>query len=65
MRLVQLTGDNIEELWNFPDGTGDEEIEGWYREYEDDDEFDTFNEFMDEKYPSVGCERVFVDEIYL
>ncbi len=68
-RLIQLMGDNIEELWNFPDEVTDEQIETWCKEYlnqdSEDEYYDSLDEFMDKKYPEVDCNRVFVDEIYL
>lgn len=72
MRLVQLMGDNVEELWHFPDETTDEQIEQLYKDYlateEDDDspDFDSFEEYLDSlgEWAAV-TERVFVDEIYV
>ena len=70
MRLVQLLGDGIEELWNFSEGTTDEKIKEWYTAwmyYEDPEEKEplTFDEWMDKFHDQVYCERVFVDEIYV
>ncbi len=64
MRLVQLLGDSIEELWEFPDKTGDLLIVEWYKEYIASD-YDLFDEFMEDKYPGIECNRKFVDEIYI
>lgn len=68
MRLIQLMGENVEELWNFPDETTDEQIKSWYKEYEDDTcehNEENFESFMENRYPELDCERLFVDEIYV
>jgi len=65
MRLVQLLGDGIEELYNFPDDVTDEEIKTLYSEYLRMDEYETFEEYLDEYAPQVQGERLFVDEIYV
>lgn len=74
MRLVQLLGDGIEELWEFPDDVTDEEIQKLYKEWEwftaeeslkDNNKYTTFEEYLDEYAPQVQGERKFVDEIYV
>lgn len=66
MRLVQLTsnGDDIG-LYNFPTSTSDERIEELYKEYSNQEEFEDFEEFLENKYSHGVVERVFVDEIYV
>ena len=65
MRLVQLLGDGIEELYSFPDDVTDEEIKTLYNEYLEMDEYETFEEYLEEYAPQVQGERLFVDEIYV
>lgn len=62
MRLIQLLGDGIEELWEFASGVQDHEIQKLYKEYEKS-EFESFEEFIEENYSNLNCNRVFVDEI--
>jgi hypothetical protein len=68
MRLVQILGENVEELWYFPDEISNEQLKSWYIEYEEDT-FDhneeCFEDFMGNKYPEIECNRAFVDEIYV
>lgn len=74
MRLVQLLGDGIEELYNFPDDVTDEQIQKLYRDWiwfaaeesiKNGDEYYTFEEYLDKYAPQVQGERLFVDEIYV
>lgn len=65
IRLVQILGDGVEELWNFDSSYSDEEIVFWYQDWTDRPEFDTFDDYMEEVNPGVFCQRVFVDEIYV
>jgi len=74
MRLIQLIGDGLEELWNFPDDVTDEEIIKLYREWnsftaeeglKDNNEYTTFEEYLDEYAPQMQAERIYVDEIYI
>lgn len=64
MRLVQLLGDGIEELYNVPDEITDEKIEELWTEYKNS-EFEEFEEFLNENYIDLFIERMFVDEIYV
>ena len=65
MRLIQLLGEGIEELWEFPNDVTDEDIQKLYKEYEDNDEYDLFEEYLDEYAPQMQGERKFVDEVYV
>jgi len=65
MRLVQLIGYGVDELWEFTINTPAIDIETWYKEYEKDDDYDLFEEYMEDNYPNIKCRRVFVDEIYV
>lgn len=65
MRLIQLMGDNIEELWEFPDGITDEQIEDMCEKYLESDDHDSLEEFMEQEHPEIKATRVFVDEIYV
>lgn len=64
-RLVQLLGDLTEELWYFPLEIKDEDIQMFYKMYEEQEDIDMFEEYMEENHPDIDCERVFVDEIYI
>lgn len=74
MRLIQLMGDGIEELYHFPDDVTNEEIKKLYKEWEqftaeesirDNGEYSTFEEYLDEYAPQMQSIRLFVDEIYV
>lgn len=66
MRLIQLMGDNVEELWEFPSTVEDSEIEFWYEDFNKrETEFDSFEIYMEEVNPSIECMRRFVDNIYV
>lgn len=65
MRLIQLLGDGVEELWEFEDDIGDGDIEGYYKEYLDYEASESFEDFMELFHPEVECGRKFVDEIYI
>lgn len=71
MRIVQILDDGFEALYKFNDDVTDKQIKLYYNEFTesqvlDDEYFDTFEDFMEEKYPAFGCERFFVDsEIYI
>ena len=64
-RLVQLLGDGIEELWYFPEDVTDEQIQKIYKDWENNDDYDSFEEYLEEYIPQMDAERVFVDEIYV
>ena len=63
MRLIQLMGDGIEELYNFDDEITDEQIQEWYKQYQDSDS-ESFEEFLNDVC-LIDADRVFVDEIYV
>jgi len=68
MRLVQILGENVEELWYFPDEISNDQLKSWYEEYEEntfDHNEESFEDFMGNKYSEIECNRVFVDEIYV
>jgi hypothetical protein len=68
MRLVQILGENVEELWYFPDEISNDQLKSWYEEYEEntfDHNEESFEDFMENKYSEIECNRVFVDEIYV
>lgn len=62
MRLVQLLGDGVEELWEFVDDITDEQIKEMWKSYEESD-LDSFEEWAQSN--TVEGERLFVDEIYV
>jgi len=65
MRVVQIFTDGYEGLYQFNDVISDEQIKGYWDEYVRS-EYDNFEEFMNETYPDIHCERFFVDsEIYI
>lgn len=64
MRLIQLIGDNIEELYNFDDGVTDSMIKEWYKRYQDQEYIDSFEEYLN-NIEFIDADRVFVDEIYV
>lgn len=64
MRLVQILGECIEELWEFDEDIKDEQITEFYKEYQES-EYELFDEFMEEQHPEVQAERKFVDEVYI
>lgn len=72
MRYIQLLGDDIEELYTFPNDVTDEEIQKLYKEWEwftanesfkDNNEYTTFEEYLEEYVPQMNAERIFVDQI--
>lgn len=66
MRLIQLLGEGIEELWEFPDDITDEEIKEVYKTYQNHPDYEeSFEEYLEEYNPQMQGERKFVDEIYI
>jgi len=65
MRLVQILGDDVEELYSVGKDITDEDIVAMWEEYQRTPLMDSFDEFIEEEYPSLEMERVFVDEIYV
>lgn len=68
MKVVQIFDDNFEGLFKFKDSITDEHIKKTYNEYleEQDEYFDTYEDFMEAIYPHYECERFYVDsEIYI
>lgn len=67
MRLVQILGEGIEELYNVPDGVDDEQIKTAYTEYYWNNSYDdnNFEEAWNNDNPLFEIERVYVDEIYI
>lgn len=62
MRTVQILDDGFEALYKFHSEVTDKQIKLYYKEFlESGKYFDSFEDFMDEKYPAFGCERFFVD----
>ena len=73
-RLVQLLGDGFEELWYFPEETTDQEIQKLYSDWlkfdmenwdKEENEIQTFEDYVDHIGIQKEAERVFVDEIYV
>ncbi len=64
MRLVQLLGEGVEELWEFPDDFTDNQIKESYTDYKNS-EYDSFEEYIDNYNPQLGGIRKFVDEVYV
>ena len=62
MRLVQLLGDGIEELWEFVDDVTDEQIIEMYARYELSGA-ESFEEWIESN--TIEGIRVFVNEIYV
>lgn len=62
MRLVQLLGDGIEELYQVNSLIDDEAIKSYWSQFKDS-EYESFEEFMNEEFPSVDIERMFMDII--
>ena len=74
MRLIQLKGYDIEELYEFPNEITDEEIVKLYKDWiwfdaeesiKEEVESYTFEEYLENIRPEIGATRLFVDEIYL
>lgn len=74
MRLIQLIGDGIEELYYFPDDIEDDEIIALYKKWEwftseeslkEEGEYSDFEDYLAVTTPEMKVERVFVDEIYV
>lgn len=63
-RLIQIMADGIEELWQFPFKMDIDTIISFWKEYEKSD-FDSFEDYMEEKYPNVECTRVFTEIIFV
>lgn len=67
-KLIQLLGENVEELWLVPVTTSNSQFKAWYEEYENntfDHNEESFENFMENQYPESDCERVYVEEIYV
>lgn len=72
-RMVQLLGDGFEELWYFPQETTDEQIQKLYSDWlkfdlennEEENEIQTFEDYIDHIGTWEEAERVFIDEIYV
>lgn len=71
MRTVQILDDGFEALYKFNNEVTDKQIKLYYKEFLESEilhgeYFDSFEDFMEEKYPAFGCERFFVDsEIFI
>ena len=71
MRTVQILDDGFEALYKFNNEVTDKQIKLYYKEFLESgilygEYFDGFEDFMEEKYPTFGCERFFVDsEIFI
>jgi len=65
MRIIQILGDDIEELWQFPDDVTNEEIKNLYERYQNNEDYETFEDYINEYVPQMGGQRIFVDEIYV
>ena len=71
MRTVQILDNGFEALYNFNSEVTDGQIKLFYKEFLESEilygeYFDSFEDFMEEKYPIFECERFFVDsEIYI
>jgi len=65
MRIIQILGDGIEELWQFPDDVTDKEIKNLYEKYQNNEDYETFEDYIDEYVPQMDGQRIFVDEIYV
>ena len=65
MRIIQILGDDIEELWQFPDDVTNEEIKNLYERYQNNEDYETFEDYINEHVPQMDGQRIFVDEIYV
>ena len=71
MRTVQILDDGFEALYKFNNEVTDKQIKLYYKEFLESgilygEYFDSFEDFMEEKYPTFRCERFFVDsEIFI
>jgi|Laugresu1bdmlbsd_1035121.scaffolds.fasta_scaffold437331_2 hypothetical protein len=65
MRIIQILGDDIEELWQFPDDVTNEEIKNLYERYQNNEDYETFEDYINEYVPQMDGQRIFVDEIYV
>lgn len=69
-KLIQILGDGIEELYQFPDNIRHEEIGKLYKEYldfiQDKEEEIDFEGYLEEYKSIFDVERVYIDEeIYI
>lgn len=67
MRLIQILGDNIEELYNIPDNLEEELIKTAFISYMDDYncEIEGFDDYWNNMNPNHQIERVYVEEIII
>lgn len=66
LRLVQIKGTDIEELYYFSVTLEDDRIHDLWDEFEEESiEDEDFEDFIERQYPDIYCERTFVDEIYV
>jgi hypothetical protein len=65
MRIIQILGDDIEELWQFPDDVTNKEIKNLYEKYQNNEDYETFEDYINEYVPQMDGQRIFVDEIYV
>ena len=63
MKTVQIIADGFEGLFNFNSKITDKEIRSFYKEFEKSVEYDDFENFMNDTYFGLLCQRIFVDEI--
>lgn len=64
-QLYHLIADGgIEELWYFSYEISELNIKLFWKEFQESEE-ESFEDFMNNKYPEVECEREYVTEIYV
>lgn len=66
--LYQLLGENVEELWYFPENISIQEIKTFFKIFEEDTfghNCCDFEEFMSNYYSEIECERIFAEEVYV
>ena len=68
MKTIQIFDDGFEALFTFKNEITDRQVKETYKEYleNQDDYFDTYEDFMQEKYPHFECDRFYIDsEIFI
>ena len=68
MRIIQILGDGIEELWQFPDNVKDEEIKNIHEKYENEEDYEDYEDFehyLNESFSQMNGQKLIVHDIFI
>ncbi len=63
--LTQLLGENVEELYWSPEQIDEQLLKAGYKDFENQEDVEDFEEWWNNNLKNTEIERVFVDEIYI